>query len=157
MDAPRPLTIQITPTDVKKGDTKHPGGCAAAQSILREVDGCTEFRVHLGYICRPEACVIQTGACAFLRNDANYAFETRREFSATYAPRPAAGARGGLSRAPRRCGPSPRGEQAAKLEAGTSLVTGARRAGGEAQGECRITGPGSARIIESFDESSELQ
>lgn len=48
VDAPRPLTIQITPTDVKKGNTKDPGGCAAAQSIRREVDGCTDVRVHLG-------------------------------------------------------------------------------------------------------------
>ncbi len=42
------ITLHITAADVKAGDTKDPGACAAARCILREVKGSVAARVHLG-------------------------------------------------------------------------------------------------------------
>jgi len=47
VDASKPLRIEITPSDVEKGNTKDPGGCAAARAIMRQ-EHCTQARVHLG-------------------------------------------------------------------------------------------------------------
>lgn len=41
------IDITITAVDCKTGQTKDPGGCAAAKAIVREVPGCTAARVHL--------------------------------------------------------------------------------------------------------------
>lgn len=42
------ITLRITAADVKAGNTKDPGGCAAARCIMREVPNCVAARVHLG-------------------------------------------------------------------------------------------------------------
>jgi hypothetical protein len=56
VNATKPLHLNITPRDVKFGDNKDPGGCAAARAILREVPDCTKARVHLGctYVEEPK-------------------------------------------------------------------------------------------------------
>src|SRR4051812_36463432 len=45
VDATGPLEIEITATDVAKGNSKDPAACAAAQACMRM--GFTEARVHL--------------------------------------------------------------------------------------------------------------
>ncbi len=45
-DADRPQTIVITKDDVKKGNTKDPGGCAAALACCRDLRA-TEARIHV--------------------------------------------------------------------------------------------------------------
>jgi len=47
VDAKKSLHITITPADIKKGNPKDPGACAAAQACIRQVDHCVEARVHL--------------------------------------------------------------------------------------------------------------
>lgn len=47
VNARAPLVINITARDTSRGHTKNPNACAAARACLREVDGCTEVRVHL--------------------------------------------------------------------------------------------------------------
>jgi hypothetical protein len=47
-DARGSVSLHITPQDIAKGNTKDPGGCAAARCIMREVPECVEARVHLG-------------------------------------------------------------------------------------------------------------
>jgi hypothetical protein len=41
------VKIHITPRDIKLGDTKDPGACAAARALVRET-GCKQARVHIG-------------------------------------------------------------------------------------------------------------
>lgn len=48
VNATKKISITITPRDVLNGNTKDPGACAAAKACMREVDGCTAARVHLG-------------------------------------------------------------------------------------------------------------
>lgn len=45
-DASKPLTIKITAGDCKKGDSKEPQSCAAAQAALRQTSA-SEARVHI--------------------------------------------------------------------------------------------------------------
>lgn len=45
VDATKPVTITITPEDVKKGDNKNPSSCAVAMACMHA--GYTEARVHL--------------------------------------------------------------------------------------------------------------
>lgn len=45
-DASKPLTIKITAGDCKKGATKEPNSCAAAQAALRQTTA-SEARVHI--------------------------------------------------------------------------------------------------------------
>lgn len=47
VDATKPLPIKITDNDVENGNTKDPGGCAAALACMRKPT-CTEARVHIG-------------------------------------------------------------------------------------------------------------
>jgi len=46
-DAPKAVTIHITRGDVKKGATKDPAACAAAQACKRELH-VTDARIHIG-------------------------------------------------------------------------------------------------------------
>lgn len=48
VDATKKIVLKITERDVKKGNTKDPGACAAALACMRELPNCTEARVHLG-------------------------------------------------------------------------------------------------------------
>lgn len=45
VNATKPLAIEVTPRDVKSGDTKDPGACAVALACMHM--GYTEARVHL--------------------------------------------------------------------------------------------------------------
>ncbi len=47
VNATKEVIITIMPKDIKKGNEKDPGHCAAALAFIREVTGCTEARVHL--------------------------------------------------------------------------------------------------------------
>ena len=47
VDAPKPLKLHITKSDVAKGNTKDPGACAAARACMRELHA-EEARVHIG-------------------------------------------------------------------------------------------------------------
>jgi hypothetical protein len=47
VDATKPLTIEILPKDIQKGNNKDPGACAAAQACLRQLHA-TAARVHIG-------------------------------------------------------------------------------------------------------------
>lgn len=46
VNATKKLPITITPRDVKLGETKDPGACAAARACMREA-GATQARVHI--------------------------------------------------------------------------------------------------------------
>lgn len=48
--AKRRLTLHISAADVRKGNTKDPGACAAALAAIREVPNCVAARVHLGRV-----------------------------------------------------------------------------------------------------------
>jgi hypothetical protein len=50
VDATKAAKLRITKRDVALGDTKDPGACAAARSILREFEGAKAARVHLGRV-----------------------------------------------------------------------------------------------------------
>jgi hypothetical protein len=50
VDATKKIKINITALDVKHGNNKDPGGCAAARALLRDVPECTKARVHVGRI-----------------------------------------------------------------------------------------------------------
>jgi len=58
VDATVPLPVHVTMADVRKGNTKDPGGCAAAQALMREC-GFSQARVHLGrvYVEKPDRWV----------------------------------------------------------------------------------------------------
>jgi len=47
VDSKKPLVITITKSDVKLGDTKDPGACAAARCLLRQPN-VEMARVHIG-------------------------------------------------------------------------------------------------------------
>lgn len=47
IDAKRALVLHITKSDVKRGNTRDPGGCAAAVALQRQLH-CRAARVHLG-------------------------------------------------------------------------------------------------------------
>lgn len=49
-DARHKIILTITKRDCINGNTRDPGGCAAARALLREVPKCTKARVHLGRI-----------------------------------------------------------------------------------------------------------
>jgi hypothetical protein len=49
LDARKPCAITIKAVDVKNGNTKDPGGCAAALACLREFK-TTKARVHIGRV-----------------------------------------------------------------------------------------------------------
>jgi hypothetical protein len=53
-NAARPLRLNITPDDIKKGKPLEPNACAIARAVLREVPGATDVMTHLDcvYICR---------------------------------------------------------------------------------------------------------
>lgn len=46
VDAKKPLTLHITTGDVKKGGTKNPSSCAAAQACMK-LPGVSQARVHI--------------------------------------------------------------------------------------------------------------
>lgn len=48
VNAKRAITLHISPMDIKKGNVKDPGACAAARAALREVPNCIAARIHLG-------------------------------------------------------------------------------------------------------------
>lgn len=48
-DATKKVAITITPLDIKKGDSKNPGMCAAAQACKRQL-GVEDARVHIGNV-----------------------------------------------------------------------------------------------------------
>jgi len=48
-DATKKITLHITPTDIKKGDSKNAAMCAAAQACKRQLH-VEDARVHIGYI-----------------------------------------------------------------------------------------------------------
>jgi hypothetical protein len=48
--ATKPIDLHITKRDCDKGQNKEPASCAAALACKREVDGCTDARVHLSVI-----------------------------------------------------------------------------------------------------------
>lgn len=50
VDAKKPATIHITPTDAKMGDNKNPSGCAAARAAKHSIVGCLSARVHVGRV-----------------------------------------------------------------------------------------------------------
>ena len=58
IDAKKPLELEITTSDVRLGNTKDPGGCAAALALKRQT-GVKAARVHVGrvYIETPDAWV----------------------------------------------------------------------------------------------------
>lgn len=47
VDANKPVKLQITPADIRKGDNKDPAACAAAQCIMREHKDVEAVRVHI--------------------------------------------------------------------------------------------------------------
>lgn len=47
IDAKEPVVIHVKPIDVERGNTKDPGGCAAARACMRELHA-TAARVHIG-------------------------------------------------------------------------------------------------------------
>ena len=48
VDATHSVELVITPKHIKRGNTKDPGGCAAALACMEEVPGCSSARVHIG-------------------------------------------------------------------------------------------------------------
>lgn len=44
----RKVQLHISPADVKNGNTKDPGACAAARAAMREIPNCIAARIHLG-------------------------------------------------------------------------------------------------------------
>lgn len=46
----RPITLEISEQDCKRGNQREPGSCAAALALIREYPNCTEARVHLGRV-----------------------------------------------------------------------------------------------------------
>lgn len=48
--AKRKVTLHISAADVRKGNTKDPGACAAALAAMREIPNCVAARVHLGRV-----------------------------------------------------------------------------------------------------------
>ena len=48
-DAKGPLEILVTPTDIKRGDTKNPSGCAVAVACKRQLHA-VDVRVHLSRV-----------------------------------------------------------------------------------------------------------
>jgi hypothetical protein len=47
VDAPHNVKLTITAADIRKGDTKDPGACAAAQACMRQLHA-KAARVHIG-------------------------------------------------------------------------------------------------------------
>ena len=50
VNAKKAATIKITPRDVANGDTKDPGGCAAAKAAKHSIEECISARVHIGRV-----------------------------------------------------------------------------------------------------------
>lgn len=46
----KPITLEITEQDCKRGNVREPGSCAAALAAIHGVPNCTEARVHLGRV-----------------------------------------------------------------------------------------------------------
>lgn len=59
VDATKPLTLKITKTDVKNGQSKLPDSCAAAVTAKRQCKGSLGVRVHLSrvYVEYPDKIV----------------------------------------------------------------------------------------------------
>jgi hypothetical protein len=47
INSKRKIMIEISPRDIKKGMTRDPGSCAAAQCLMRTVPGIKGARVHV--------------------------------------------------------------------------------------------------------------
>ena len=47
VDATKAVTIHIEPADIKKGNTKNPSACAAAQACMRELNA-NAAKIHIG-------------------------------------------------------------------------------------------------------------
>lgn len=47
VDATHKIVLEISPADIKKGNNKDPGACAAAQACVRQIPGVEAARVHI--------------------------------------------------------------------------------------------------------------
>lgn len=49
-DATEPVHLIIDDSDIKRGNSNNPSGCAAALAAVRQIGGVREARVHLGRV-----------------------------------------------------------------------------------------------------------